>query len=209
MPRARPWCQAKTIWSTRTNQHWSPAAISTTPLPAARPASSFVHSYSRTSPAGRAPHEADLEAHHPFAISPPPGRARSAPRTGVRVDERHGAVEPVARLLVDQLGPGGAQCGELRSMSSTSSATWCIPSPRLARKRPTGVSSPSGDSSSTRPPAPSAQAPPRARPAPRGAPRGLDLGAEELAGSARRPPRGRSPRRPRGGGRGRPIARAS
>ncbi len=35
-------------------------------------------------------------------------------------------------------------------MSSTSYATWCIPGPRFARKRPTGVSSPSAPSSSSR-----------------------------------------------------------
>src|SRR5688500_19178232 len=35
--------------------------------------------------------------------------------------------------------------------SSTSYATWCILGPRLARNRPTGVSSPTGARSSTRP----------------------------------------------------------
>ena len=59
--------------------------------------------------------------------------------------------EAAARRLVDELRARGRELDRARSCtSSVSSATWCIPGPRRARKRPTGVSSPVGVTSSMR-----------------------------------------------------------
>src|SRR6266540_1240450 len=47
--------------------------------------------------------------------------------------------------------PAEASDRRAAATSATSKATWCMPGPRLARKRPTGVSSPSAETSSMRP----------------------------------------------------------
>ena len=76
------------------------------------------------------------------------------------MDERDLEAEQAPpRLDIDRaarLTTRAARASALRS--SAASAMWCIPGPRRARKRPTGVSSPVGVTSSIRPPPTSSEA---------------------------------------------------
>ena len=59
------------------------------------------------------------------------------------MDERD--LEPeqaLARHVVDELRARDSSSSSVARRSSVASATWCMPGPRRARKRPTGVSSP-------------------------------------------------------------------
>ena len=61
------------------------------------------------------------------------------------------AAEPGSRLGVDHLRTLAASSSIAAATSATPMPTWCMPGPRLARKRPTCVSAPSGATNSIRP----------------------------------------------------------
>ena len=117
-------------------------------------------------PSFRSSASALSERHEPAedlsAVEPDlhPHESRSATRNhlrenavdGIGMDERDlEAEQPTSRNGVDQLRTRRLELLERASReSSVPSATWCIPGPRRARKRPTGVSSPVGLTSSKR-----------------------------------------------------------
>ena len=68
------------------------------------------------------------------------------------MDERDSAAsETLARLGVDHLDAVGCKLADRRRDVGDLERDVVMPGPRLARKRPIGVSAPSGETSSTRP----------------------------------------------------------